>query len=312
MARALISDAGLPKNLWPEAVKTAVWIINRSPTKLLNGQWIVPYQEAFLNQPQQRINLANLRIFGCRAYMRKQGIPNAAKMEPRAEIGYLVGYEASNIWRVWFPQRRYVRSVRDVIFDENVFFNAREIEKEPISDILESMPWAIEEDEDIYQGTSASRINLDMPQPVNADSQETDPQGLPSQVKEVTSQPVEPQQMMSPSPTPSVQPVQAPEPYTAPTNQDLEHEVTDQLQRELETAMPTRETRIAPRDIVGDISSRNIVSGSRRRNHRDTSNLAFSVDDHEEGVLAAFTTGLNGSYSHTRTHRDDLPPEPQS
>ncbi|KAJ6105319.1 hypothetical protein N7523_010129 [Penicillium sp. IBT 18751x] len=87
MARAIIADAGLPKNLWPEAVKAA-------PTKLPNGQWIVPDQEAFLNQPQQRVNLANLRIFGCRAYVRKQGIPNAAKVDPRAEIGYLVGYEA--------------------------------------------------------------------------------------------------------------------------------------------------------------------------------------------------------------------------
>lgn len=75
--------------------------------------------------------------------MRKQAIPNAAKMEPRAEIGYLVGYEASNIWRVWFPRRGAVRSVRDVVFDENVFFNARELEKEPVGDILESMPWAI-------------------------------------------------------------------------------------------------------------------------------------------------------------------------
>jgi hypothetical protein len=86
--------------------------------------------------------------------------------------------------------------------------------------------------------------------------------------------------MMSPSPTPSDQPQQ--------------------------------EIRTAPRDIVGDISSRNIVSGSRRQSSRDTSNLAFSVDDDEEGVLAAFATGLNGSHSHTRTHRDELPPEPQN
>lgn len=284
MARALIADAGLPKNLWPEAVKAAVWIINRSPTKLSNGQWIVPYQEAFLNQPQQRANLANLRIFGCRAYVRKQGIPNAAKMEPRAEIGYLVGYEASNIWRVWFPHRGSVRSVRDVVFDENVFFNARELEKEPVSDILETMPWVIEENEDIDQGTLASGTSLDMPQLDDAASQRTESQGLdtPSQVKEATSQLVEPQQMMSPSPTPSVQPVQASEPHAA------------------------------PRDIVGNISSRNIVSGSRRRSTRDTSNLVFSEDDDEEGVLAAFATGLNGSSSHTRTHRDDIPPEPPS
>lgn len=325
VARTLIADAGLPKNLWPEAVRAAVWIINRSPTKLPDGRWIVPYQEAFLNEPQQRANLANLRIFGCRAYVRKQAIPNAAKMEPRAEIGYLVGYEASNIWRVWFPRRGAVRSVRDVVFDENVFFNARQLEKEPVSDILESMPWAIG-DEDTDQDTT--EISLDIPQPVGntADSQGTEPQSLakPSKEKTATSQAAEPQQMISPSPTPSVQPVQVSEPRTAPEpipgavpappDHDSQDQLAEHLQRELSAATPIRETRTAPRDIVGDVSSRNIVSGSRKRRSRDISNLAFSADDEEieEGVLAAFATGLNGSHSHTRTHRDELPPEPQN
>ncbi|KAJ6039252.1 hypothetical protein N7460_007284 [Penicillium canescens] len=88
------------------------------------------------------------------------------------------------------------------------------------------------ENEDIDHGTFASGINLDIPQPVNAGSQVTEPQSLdtPSQEKEATSQLVETQQMMSPSPTPPVQPAQASEPRTA------------------------------PRDIVGDISSRNICS----------------------------------------------------
>ncbi|KAJ6020031.1 Protein arg-6 [Penicillium canescens] len=94
------------------------------------------------------------------------------------------------------------------------------------------MPWVVEENEDIDHGTFASGINLDIPQPVNAGSQVTEPQSLdtPSQEKEATSQLVETQQMMSPSPTPPVQPAQASEPRTA------------------------------PRDIVGDISSRNIAS----------------------------------------------------
>ncbi|KAJ9481139.1 hypothetical protein VN97_g12361 [Penicillium thymicola] len=273
VARTLIDDAGLRKNLWPEAVRAAVWIINRSPTKLPDGRWIVPYQEAFLNEPQQPVNLANLRIFGCRAYVRKQGIPNAAKMEPRAEIGYLVGYEASNIWRVSFPRRGAVRSVRDVVFDENVFFNARELEEEPVSDILESTPWAIG-DEDTDQGTT--EISQDIPQPVGntADSQGTEPQSLakPSKEKTATSQPAEPQQMISPSSTPSVQPVQASEPHTAPPDHDSQDQLAKQLQREL------------------------------------------SADDEEaeEGILAAFTTGLNGSNTHTRTHRDELPREPQN
>jgi hypothetical protein len=313
VARALIADAGLPKNLWPEAVRAAVWIINRSPTKLPDGRWIIPYQEAFLNQPQQRVNLANLRIFGCRAYVRKQGIPNAAKMETRAEIGYLVGYEASNIWKVWFPRRGAVRAVRDVIFDENVFFHARELEKEPVSDILESMPWVVEESEDTNQDTSMRY--LDMPQAVRntADSQETEPQrsAKPSQEKTATSQLVEPQQMISPSPTP----LPEQDPRGVPLDPDPQDQPAEQLQRELVTAVPTRETRTAPRDIVGNVSPRNIVSGSRMRKPKDMSDWAMFAggdDENQEGILAAFATGINSSHSYTKSHRDELPPEPQN
>jgi hypothetical protein len=49
-ARALILDSGLPKNLWPEAVSTAVYLINRMPTTLSNGQVVIPWLEAMMNK----------------------------------------------------------------------------------------------------------------------------------------------------------------------------------------------------------------------------------------------------------------------
>jgi hypothetical protein len=36
-----------------------------------------------------RLNLANLRLYGCRAYVRIQNIPRVDKMAPRAEFGIL-------------------------------------------------------------------------------------------------------------------------------------------------------------------------------------------------------------------------------
>jgi IS30 family transposase len=42
MARALLKQRGIPTVFWGEAVVTAVYILNRSPTKALNGR--TPYE----------------------------------------------------------------------------------------------------------------------------------------------------------------------------------------------------------------------------------------------------------------------------
>jgi len=47
------------------------------------------------------------------------------KLAPRAEIGYLVGYDSTNIYRIWIPHTGKVISTRDVIFDETKFFDGK-------------------------------------------------------------------------------------------------------------------------------------------------------------------------------------------
>jgi hypothetical protein len=44
------------------------------------------------------------------------------KLNPQAHIGYLVGYDSTNIYWVWIPHKGIVISTRDVIFDESTFF----------------------------------------------------------------------------------------------------------------------------------------------------------------------------------------------
>lgn len=126
-ARSLIVDSRLPKTLWPEAFNAAVHIINRTPTRVPTDrgghEWIIPLQRmhALSTGGHIRPNLANLRLYGCRAYVklpkRDQG-SRRNKMAPRAVIGYLVGFVASNIWRIWLPEEKKVVSARDVKFDE--------------------------------------------------------------------------------------------------------------------------------------------------------------------------------------------------
>src|SRR5712664_4029101 len=50
------------------------------------------------------------------------------KLNSRAHIGYLVGYDSTNIFRVWIPHRGEVISSRDVIFDEDEFFDGKKVD----------------------------------------------------------------------------------------------------------------------------------------------------------------------------------------
>jgi len=45
------------------------------------------------------------------------------RFEPKAWLGYLVGYNAASIYRIWVPKLGRVVSTRDVIFNEDEGFN---------------------------------------------------------------------------------------------------------------------------------------------------------------------------------------------
>lgn len=88
-----------------------------------------------------RLNLANVKLYGCKAYVRIQGIANSDKMAARAEIAYLVGFVASNIWKVWVPRLNKVVEVRDVVFDENIRYSAAEANQPIPQDVLDDAIW---------------------------------------------------------------------------------------------------------------------------------------------------------------------------
>lgn len=70
-----------------------------------------------------------MKVFGCKAYplLKRADAPSKShKMKPRAFIGYLVGYDSTNIFRVWNPEKEDVSGYRDVVFDENQFYHSYE------------------------------------------------------------------------------------------------------------------------------------------------------------------------------------------
>jgi len=112
-ARCLLQEAGLGKEFWAEAVATAVYLINRSPAKGLNG--ITP-EEAW---SKRKPDLAHLRIFGCKAMAH---IPKQLrkKWDSKSREYIFIGYcEDSKGYRLWDPEHKSIVKARDVIFLEN-------------------------------------------------------------------------------------------------------------------------------------------------------------------------------------------------
>jgi hypothetical protein len=120
--RAARLHANLPESLWPEALRFAAYAKNRTPIKQF--EWRSPFEELqhCLDLSPVRPNISHLRAYGCRAYPLIYDIPKLDKMQPRAHIGYLVGYEATNIYRIWIPSEQKVVRTTDVTFNEQLFY----------------------------------------------------------------------------------------------------------------------------------------------------------------------------------------------
>jgi hypothetical protein len=79
------------------------------------------------------------------------------KVIPRGHIGYLVGYIASNIYKIWIPVLNRVIVTRNVVFDENILYEKErenieghriEIVKEIVELLLED---EIQDTESIFE-----------------------------------------------------------------------------------------------------------------------------------------------------------------
>ncbi|KAF7564267.1 hypothetical protein PtrM4_082200 [Pyrenophora tritici-repentis] len=134
-ARAIRLDANLPWELWPEITRAAVYLYNRTPN--YPNKWKSPYEIFFTRAAAtngivtgpRRPNQAHLRAYGCKAFAMTddthQGKSRLQRLDPKAWIGYLVGYQSTNIYRIWIPSMAKVISTRDVVFNEETIFNGK-------------------------------------------------------------------------------------------------------------------------------------------------------------------------------------------
>ncbi|KAI1562171.1 hypothetical protein PtrEW13061_012143, partial [Pyrenophora tritici-repentis] len=92
-ARAIRIDGRLPMELSNECCLVAVYLLNRTPVESLG--WKTPYEVVRGQKP----SAAHLNAVGARAYVLNNKLKHGEKLESRALIGQLVGYDSTNIYR---------------------------------------------------------------------------------------------------------------------------------------------------------------------------------------------------------------------
>jgi hypothetical protein len=111
MTRALLKQRGMSVVFWGEAVVTIVYILNRSPTKALNGR--TSYEAWHGRKPA----VSHLWVFGCLAFGKELG--HIGKLDDRSTPGVFIGYaEGSKTYHILDPGTQRVHTTRDVVFDE--------------------------------------------------------------------------------------------------------------------------------------------------------------------------------------------------
>jgi len=112
MARSMLKAKKMPAAFWGEAVSTAVFILNRAPTKSLEGT--TPFEAWHGRKP----DVSFLRTFGCVEHVKKTK-PNLAKLEDRSTPMVFLGYErGSKAYRLYDQASGKVVVSSDVVFDE--------------------------------------------------------------------------------------------------------------------------------------------------------------------------------------------------
>jgi hypothetical protein len=113
MARCLLKSMHVPSRFWSEAVRTAVYILNRSPTRALDG--VTPYEQWHGKKP----SVHHMRVFGCVAHVKRIG-PGINKLTDRSTMMVFIGYEeSSKCYRVYDPSADKLQASRDIVFEES-------------------------------------------------------------------------------------------------------------------------------------------------------------------------------------------------
>lgn len=141
----------VPEKYWGDCVLTAVFLINRLPTPLLQNK--SPHEVLTFKKP----DYARLRVFGCLCYSSTSS-KNRNKFQPRAKAcifpGYPSGYKG---YKLLDLETNQVHISRNVVFHESIFPFSSGDSTGPFSEIFGSINNSVDENspENVYSNIPA-------------------------------------------------------------------------------------------------------------------------------------------------------------
>ena len=119
--RCMLSNAGLGKEFWAEALVYACHLVNRLPSTAIGGKTPL---EKWSGKPATDYD--SLHVFGSTAYYHVK----ESKLDPRAKKAIFMG-NTSGVkgYRLWCPETKKVIFSRDVTFDESTMLRKVTSEK---------------------------------------------------------------------------------------------------------------------------------------------------------------------------------------
>ncbi|GFY91383.1 hypothetical protein Acr_07g0015790 [Actinidia rufa] len=132
VVRCLLRGMGVPKHFWHMAVLTATYLINRTPSRVLQGK-----APLHILQPTSTLFSIIPRVFGCTCFVQNRS-PTRTKLDDKAIRCIFLGYSSmSKGYRCYDLITRYMYHSLDVTFLETVlFFSDSTPSPDPGSEIL--------------------------------------------------------------------------------------------------------------------------------------------------------------------------------
>ena len=104
MVRSMLINSTLPVSLWMYALKTAMYLLNRVPSKAVPKT----HFELWTNRTP---NIRHLHVLGCQAEIRVYN-PQEKKLDARTISGYFIGYPEKSKGYMFYCPNHSMRIVK--------------------------------------------------------------------------------------------------------------------------------------------------------------------------------------------------------